>query len=149
MSKILSKLFSKGIETTITALGDSADKIFTSKEEKLAFELKLQEVKYKADKDKLDFESRESEVEVRLEEEYTKRLESDNKSASWLTRNIRPILIGCTWLLFAVLSILSGSMETFKVPEVYIEQLGKWGNVGFAFYFGARTIEKVTKIIKG
>ncbi len=37
----------------------------------------------------------------------------------------------------------------FEVTESYVELLGQWGMLIMSFYFGGRTIEKVSQIVKG
>ncbi len=37
----------------------------------------------------------------------------------------------------------------FEVTESYVELLGQWGMLIMSFYFGGRTVEKVSQIVKG
>jgi hypothetical protein len=74
-------------------------------------------------------------------EAVTKRWESDMKSDSYLSKNIRPmtlIAILSAYFLFAMMSAFS-----VNVNETYVKLLGEWGQLIMLAYFGCRTVEKV------
>ena len=74
-------------------------------------------------------------------EAVTKRWESDMKSDSYLSKNIRPmtlIAILSAYFLFAMMSAFS-----VNVNETYVKLLGEWGQLIMLAYFGGRTVEKV------
>ena len=74
-------------------------------------------------------------------EAVTKRWESDMKSDSYLSKNIRPmtlIAILSAYFLFAMMSAFS-----INVNETYVKLLGEWGQLIMLAYFGGRTVEKV------
>ena len=76
---LLTNLFSK-------LLGDSSkiiDEVVTSQEEKLILKNELEKIL--------------NENRVVIEQEVTKRWQSDNQQESWLPRNIRPLVLG--WLV--------------------------------------------------
>lgn len=83
---------------------------------------------------------------VALENEITKRHAADMSSDSWLSKNIRPMVLVYLLLLFTGFAIVSAS---FNLAEVYIEMLKEMLQMAFGFYFAGRTIEKVTSILKG
>ena len=79
-------------------------------------------------------------------EEVTKRWESDNKSDSWLARNIRPLTL--LWLIFFMSIIIitdSNQNWSFDVKPGYIALLETLLVVVVAAYFGGRTGEKIMK----
>ena len=125
---IINKLFSAGASTLVKEVGDVLDNVITSKDEKLAAELKIKELvaRYEAD----------------IERNVTERWMSDMSSDSKLSKNIRPLtlifLVVCTMLL---VFIDSGSIE-FNVSENYIDLLQIILITTIGAYFGGRTMEK-------
>lgn len=64
------------------------------------------------------------------------------QSDSWLSKNIRPLVLIYLMILFTLAFFNS-------VPEAVLSMLRDLLMTSFAFYFGARTIEKVGKMITG
>jgi hypothetical protein len=89
---ILSKIFSSGATELVKGVGDVIDNLHTSKEEKLAAELKIKELI--------------SNYEIEMEKNITARWEVDMKSDSWLSKNVRPVvlifLVVCTMLMIFI-----------------------------------------------
>ena len=77
----------------------------------------------------------------------TDRLKADMASDSWLSKNIRPMVL--IFLLFAYTGFAIASMFDYETRGVYVELLGNWGMVVMSFYFGGRTFEKVAEKVKG
>ena len=82
---ILSKIFSSGAKELVVGIGGVIDGLHTSKEEKLAAELKIKELIAKH--------------EVEMEKEISSRWSADMTSDSWLSKNVRPMV-----LIFLVVS---------------------------------------------
>lgn len=76
----------------------------------------------------------------------TARLQADMSSDSWLSKNIRPLVL--IFLLFAYTGFAVASMFNFETRGAYVELLGNWGMVVMSFYFGGRTMEKITDKVK-
>ncbi len=78
-------------------------------------------------------------------QEVTKRWEADLKSDSWLSKNVRPMvlifLIVCTMLL---IFIDAGAIK-FNVKDAYIDLLQIVLITVIGAYFGGRSLEKVKK----
>lgn len=72
------------------------------------------------------------------------RHRSDMSSDSWLSKNIRPLT------LVAIFSgyFTFGMMSAFDMSTnaAYVELLGQWGMLVMSFYFGGRTLEKITEL---
>ena len=68
-------------------------------------------------------------------------------SDNWISKSIRPITLIFILIMYSLLSIASGF--EFEVTESYVELLGQWGMLIMSFYFGGRTVEKVSQIVKG
>ena len=74
----------------------------------------------------------------------TDRHKADMASDSWLSKNIRPmtlVAIFSGYFLFGVMD--ANGME---VNESYVQLLGQWGMLVMSFYFGGRTLEKITEM---
>ena len=76
----------------------------------------------------------------------TERLKADMSSDSWLSKNIRPMVL--IFLLVAYTGFAIASMFDYETRGNYVELLGNWGMVVMSFYFGGRTMEKITEKVK-
>ena len=128
---MLGKLFSGGAADLIKNVGGVIDNLHTSKEEKLAAELKIKQLI--------------SDYEVEMEKNITSRWEADLRSDSWLSKNVRPMvlifLIICTMLL---IFIDAGTIK-FDVKDSYIDLLQMVLITVIGAYFGGRSFEKIKK----
>ena len=112
----LTKVFGGKVAEITDSITGGLDKLFTSKEEKLAAELKIQEA-LSGHLEKMEALAQ-SEVDMYLKDtqdarsNFTKIQESTN--ASWLAKNILPVLaVGVTLGFFGLL----GYMLKFQVPK--------------------------------
>ena len=117
----------------IDSIGNALDKFITSDKERE--EAKQEMVKIIAD------------YETTTQQEVTKRLQADMSSDSWLSKNIRPMVMLFVLFLYSLFSVLDGNVGTFKINTGYIELLGQWGMLIMSFYFGSRGLEKIFTII--
>jgi hypothetical protein len=76
----------------------------------------------------------------------TDRLKADMGSDSWLSKNIRPMVL--VFLLVAYSGFAICSMFNLETRGSYVELLGQWGMLVMSFYFGGRTLEKVADKMK-
>ena len=136
----LSEIFSSSVGEVVGKVGEAVDRLVTSDEErlKLANELKQIEIGAMLKKEEID---------LQYEQELTKRLQADMTSDSWLSKNIRPLTLIFILVMYSLLSISSGFK--FEVTESYVQLLGQWGMLIMSFYFGGRTLEKMTTVVKG
>lgn len=74
-------------------------------------------------------------------QETSKRWESDMKSDSWLSKNIRPMTLVYILLAYSAFAVMSA--WGVNVNEAYVKLLGEWGQLIMLAYFGGRTVEKV------
>jgi hypothetical protein len=85
---MLTNLLSGGASKLIDSVGGVLDNLTTSKEEKLEAERKIKELM--------------ANYEIEMEKNISSRWEADLKSDSWLSKNVRPLvlifLIVCTML---------------------------------------------------
>jgi len=84
-----------------------------------------------------------AEYEQGVQTDLTKRLESDNASSSWLTRNVRPLVLLYLTLLITLLAIFKIGIE-----EAYMTKIIDAWWMGLLFYYGSRGIEKIVAVIK-
>ena len=127
----LGKLFSGGAGELVESVGGVLDNLTTSKEEKLAAKQKMKELI--------------ADYETKMEANITDRWKADMNSDSWLSKNVRPLvlifLVVCTMLL---IFIDAGAIK-FTVEEKWTDllQLGLITVIGA--YFGGRSFEKRKK----
>ena len=128
---MLSKLLSGGAAELVKGIGGVVDNLHTSKEEKLEAERKIKELI--------------ANYEVEIEKNITARWDADLKSDSWLSKNVRPLvlifLIICTMLL---IFIDAGTIK-FEVKSSWVDLLQLVLITVIGAYFGGRSFEKVKK----
>jgi len=128
---MLGGLFSGGAADLVKGVGGVIDNLHTSKEEKLEAERKIKEII--------------ANHEVEMEKNITSRWEADLKSDSWLSKNVRPLvlifLIVCTMLL---IFIDAGALN-FEVKSSWVDLLQLVLITVIGAYFGGRSLEKVKK----
>ena len=128
---ILTNLFSGGAADLVKGIGGVVDNLHTSKEEKLEAERKIKELM--------------ANYEVEMEKNITNRWQADLKSDSWLSKNVRPLvlvfLIVCTMLL---IFIDAGTLN-FEVKSSWVDLLQLVLITVIGAYFGGRSLEKVKK----
>ena len=128
---ILTNLFSGGAADLVKGIGGVVDNLHTSKEEKLEAERKIKELM--------------ANYEVEMEKNITSRWEADLKSDSWLSKDVRPLvlifLIVCTMLL---IFIDAGALN-FEVKSSWVDLLQLVLITVIGAYFGGRSLEKVKK----
>lgn len=85
------------------------------------------------------------EVEAMLTEmqEVTKRASNDMASDSWLSKNIRPLIM----VYFLTLISLMAFGFVQRVDDTFLAMVRSFTEFGLMFYFGGRTLEKVTSMI--
>ena len=116
----------------IKDIGTIIDDLVTTDEERLAAKQKVEELLEQADKD--------------AQEQVTARWESDMNSDSFLSKNIRPMVLIYLTFIFTVLSFFDGNVGVFKVSEEYIPIFQSLLITVYGAYFVGRTWEKSKKI---
>ncbi len=134
-----SNILNGSVDKVIDSIGTTIDKLVTSDEEKLILKNELSKIQ-------LEATAKADELNLEYEKQVTQRHTSDMASDSWLSKNIRPITLIFILVMYSLLSISSGF--NFQVTESYVELLGQWGMLIMSFYFGGRTVEKISSIIK-
>jgi hypothetical protein len=128
---ILNKLFSGGASKLVESVGGVIDDLVTTDEEKLEAKRKLKEMIMNH--------------EVQMEKNITDRWTADMNSDSWLSKNVRPMvlifLIVCTMLLI----FIDAGALTFTVEEKWTDLLQLVLITVIGAYFGGRSVEKFKK----
>jgi len=128
---MLGKLFSSGATDLIKGVGSVIDNLHTSGEEKLAAENKIKELI--------------ANYEVEMEKNVTSRWKADMNSDSWLSKNVRPLvlifLVVCTMLLI----FIDAGKLNFNVKDSYVDLLQLVLITVIGAYFGGRSFEKRKK----
>ena len=129
---VLGKIFSGGAAELVKGVGGVLDNLTTSKDEKLEAERKIKELV--------------ANYEIEMEKNITSRWEADLKSDSWLSKNVRPVvlifLIVCTMLLI----FIDAGAINFEVKSSWVDLLQLVLITVIGAYFGGRSLEKVKKI---
>tara|TARA_R110001583_G_scaffold109576_1_gene258371 strand:- start:228 stop:626 length:399 start_codon:yes stop_codon:yes gene_type:complete len=128
---ILKKIFSSAAGDLVNSVGGVIDDLVTTDEERLAAKAKLKQIVLNH--------------EAKMEQNITDRWSADMNSDSWLSKNVRPLvlifLIVCTMLL---IFIDAGSLS-FKVEEKWTDLLQIILITVIGAYFGGRSVEKFNK----
>jgi len=128
---MLGKIFSGGAADLVKGVGGVIDSLHTSTEEKLAAENKIKELI--------------ANYEVEMEKNITSRWKADMNSDSWLSKNVRPLvlifLVVCTMLLI----FIDAGKLNFNVKDSYVDLLQLVLITVIGAYFGGRSFEKSKK----
>ena len=123
--KKLFKLITGGLIKDISKV---IDNLHTSEEERLQAKQKLQELLEQADKDAQD--------------QVTERWKFDMQSDSFLSKNIRPLVLVFLTAVFTLLAFTDGNIGEFKIQEEYIPIFQSLLITVYGAYFVGRSWEK-------
>jgi hypothetical protein len=128
---VLSKIFSSGATELIKGVGGVIDNLHTSKEEKLEAEQKVKELV--------------SSYEIEMEKNITERWKMDMASDSWLSKNIRPLVLIFLVVSTVLLVFIDAGAISFDVKSSWVDLLQLVLITVIGAYFGGRSLEKVKK----
>ena len=128
---ILAKIFSSGATELIKGVGGVLDNLTTSKEEKLEAERKVKELV--------------SSYEIEMEKNITERWKMDMQSDSWLSKNIRPLVLIFLVVSTMLLVFIDAGVIAFEVKASWVDLLQLVLITVIGAYFGGRSLEKVKK----
>ncbi len=129
MPNFITKLFSSGATKLVEGIGGVLDELITSKDEKLAAELKIKELIARH--------------EVEMETEITSRWASDMNSDSWLSKNVRPMVLVFLVVSTVILVFIDAGVIEFIVEDKWVDLLQLVLITVIGAYFGGRSMEKV------
>ena len=128
---ILTSLFSSGASDLVKSVGGVVDELTTTKEEKLEAERKVKELI--------------ANYEVQMEKEITSRWQADMKSDSWLSKNVRPLVLIFLVVSTVLLIFIDAGIINFVVEAKWTDLLQLVLITVIGAYFGGRSIEKAKK----
>ena len=127
MKKILEKIFGVG-SSVVDDVANALDKFIRTKEDRDAFEKEMTEIFVRA--------------EAEMQKNVSDRWRYDMESDSWLSKNVRPLvlifLIVCTMLLI----FIDAGALSFEVEEKWTDLLQLTLITVIGAYFGGRSFEK-------
>jgi len=118
----------------IKDVGNVIDDLVTSDEEKLLIKERVTTILEEANKS--------------AQEQVTKRWEVDMKSDSWLSKNIRPLVLIFLTAMFTIISCLDGNIGQFKIAAAYIPIYQSLLITVYGAYFLSRGAEKIKNMNK-
>jgi len=128
---IITKILSSGATELVKGVGGVIDNLHTSKEEKLAAELKIKDMIMG--------------YEAAMQKQVTERWKMDMNSDSWLSKNIRPLVLVFLVVATVLLIFIDGGVISFKVEDKWTDLLQLVLITVIGAYFGGRSLEKVKK----
>ena len=128
---MLSKIFSAGAGELIKNVGGVIDNIHTSTEEKAEAERKIKDMIMG--------------YEAEMQKQVTERWKLDMNSDSWLSKNIRPLVLVFLVISTVLLVFIDAGFINFDVKDSYVDLLQLELITVIGAYFRGRSLEKVKK----
>ena len=128
---ILTKLLSGGAAELVKGIGGVVDNLHTSKAEKLEAEAKIKDLVMG--------------YEAEMQKEVTERWKMDMQSDSWLSKNIRPLVLIFLVVSTVLLIFIDAGAINFIVEAKWTDLLQLVLITVIGAYFGGRSLEKVKK----
>ena len=128
---ILSKIFSNGANELVKGVGGVIDDLSPSDEERLEAKRKIKEAV-------LNYEKA---IQVEVSDRWRVDMESD----SWLSKNIRPMVLIFLCVSTVLLIFIDAGFMDFVVDNSWIDLLKVVLMTCIGAYFGGRSFEKVKK----
>ena len=128
---ILGKIFSGGASELVNSVGGVLDNLTTTKEEKLDAKRKLKELILSH--------------EAQMEKNITDRWSADMNSDSWLSKNVRPLVLIFLVVSTVLMIFIDAGTIQFTVEEKWTDLLQLVLITVIGAYFGGRSLEKRNK----
>ena len=128
---MLDKLFGGGAADLVKNVGGVIDNLHTSDEEKLAAENKIKSLI--------------ADYETKMEANITDRWKADMNSDSWLSKNVRPLILIFLVVSTVLMIFIDAGTIQFVVEEKWTDLLQLVLITVIGAYFGGRSFEKSKK----
>ena len=128
---ILKMFTGGGAKDLVEGIGGVVDNLHTSEEEKLEANQKIKELV--------------SNYEVEMEKTITERWKVDMNSDSWLSKNIRPMVLIFLVVATVLMIFIDAGVLAFEVKDTWVDLLQLVLITVIGAYFGGRSLEKVKK----
>lgn len=129
MKKILEKIFGVG-SSVVDDVSNAVDRFIRTKEDRDAFEKEMTEILVRA--------------EAEMQKNVSERWRYDMESDSWLSKNVRPLVLMFLIFTTILLIFIEGGVIKFEVKPEWIALLQVILLTVITAYFGGRSVEKVT-----
>lgn len=94
--------------------------------------------------EKMEFQKMLMDYESNAQDNVTERWKSDMMSDSWLSKNIRPMMLIFLILSFTIFVTIDSIIKiSFELKDAYIDMLQILMTTAFTAYFAGRSYEKV------
>ena len=128
---IINKIFSGGANKLVESVGGVLDNLTTTKEEKMLAKQKLKELILNH--------------EAEMQQNVTDRWKADMNSDSWLSKNVRPLVLIFLVVSTVLMIFIDAGAIQFNVEEKWTDLLQLVLITVIGAYFGGRSIEKRNK----
>ena len=128
---MLSKILSAGAGELVKNVGGVIDNLHTSAEEKLEAEAKIKALVMG--------------YEAEMQKQITERWKMDMNSDSWLSKNIRPLVLIFLVISTVLLIFIDAGAIKFTVQDKWTDLLQLVLITVIGSYFGGRSLEKIKK----
>jgi hypothetical protein len=128
---MLGQLFSGGAADLVKGVGGVIDNLHTSAEEKLEAEQKIKELV--------------ANYEVEMEKQISDRWKADMNSDSWLSKNVRPMVLIFLVISTVLMIFIDAGTINFDVEPKWTDLLQLVLITVIGAYFGGRSFEKRKK----
>ena len=128
---ILTNLFAGGAADLVEGVGGVIDNLHTSKEEKLEAEQKVKDLV--------------ATYQSNLEKEISSRWTADMNSDSWLSKNVRPLVLVFLVISTVLMIYIDAGTIAFEVEAKWTDLLQLVLITVIGAYFGGRSLEKTKK----
>tara|TARA_R100001509_G_scaffold136144_1_gene89984 strand:+ start:8727 stop:9128 length:402 start_codon:yes stop_codon:yes gene_type:complete len=125
---ILNKILGDAGLNVADKVAGIADRFIQTKEEKAAFEMEMKKILIDA--------------EAEIQKNVTERWRSDMSSDSWLSKNVRPLVLIFLVVCTMVLIFIDAGAINFKVEQKWTDLLQLVLITVIGAYFGGRSFEK-------
>jgi len=128
---ILAKLFGKAGGGLASKLSSIVDKFVHTKDEQAAFKKEMDELWIDAEAD--------------MQKNITERWLSDGKSDSWLSKNVRPMVLIFLCISTVLMVFIDAGAISFDLKDSHTDLLQMILLTCIGAYFGGRSYEKIKK----
>ena len=128
---MINKLLSAGAANLVSSVGGVLDNLTTTKQEKLEAQAKIKDMIMG--------------YEAEMQKQVTQRWKTDMNSDSWLSKNIRPLVLVFLVVATVLLIFIDAGILSFKVEDKWTDLLQLVLITVIGAYFGGRSLEKVKK----
>ena len=128
---ILGTIFSSGATELVKGVGGVIDNLHTSEDEKLEAAQKVKELI--------------ASYEIEMEKQVTSRWDADMKSDSWLSKNVRPMVLVFLVVSTVLMIFIDAGTIKFVVEPKWTDLLQLVLITVIGAYFGGRSLEKTKK----